>query len=46
MASVVPNVSPGTDDVDGDESGDEELLSLQKLLSPARQARPSNLKVS
>jgi hypothetical protein len=46
MASVVPNVSLGTDNVDDDESGDEELPSLQKLLSPARQARRSNLKVS
>ena len=34
------------DDEDDDESGDEELPSLQKLLSPARQARRSDLKVS
>jgi hypothetical protein len=30
-------VYPGTDDVDGDKSDDDELPSLQKLLSPAMQ---------
>lgn len=40
------NVSAGKNDVDGNESSDDELPSLRKLLSPATQARQSSLKVS
>lgn len=36
--SIVSNVFPGTDDVDGDKSNDDELPLLQKLFSPAIQA--------
>lgn len=46
MVSIVSNVSLEIDDVDGDESGDDELPSLQKVLSPAMQACRANLKVS
>jgi hypothetical protein len=39
-------MSPGTDNVDGDESSDDEPPSLQKFLSPATQAYQANLQVS
>ena len=52
MKSIVSDVSLETDNVDGDESNDDELPSLQKLLPPATQApqalqtHQANLEVS
>ena len=40
------NVSAGKNDVDGDESSNDELPSLRKLLSSTMQARQSSLKIS
>lgn len=40
------NMSLEVDDVDRDESSDDELPSISKLLSPAMQVRESDLKVS
>jgi hypothetical protein len=46
MLSIVSHMSLEVDDVDDDESGDDELPSLQELFSPAMQACQANLKVS
>jgi hypothetical protein len=46
MVLIVSNVSPGNDNVDGNESNDDKLPSLQRLLPPTVQARQSNLNVS
>jgi hypothetical protein len=36
MASIVSNVSLEADDMDGDESSDDKLSSLQKFFSPTK----------
>jgi hypothetical protein len=46
MKSIVSDVSPGTDNVDGGECSDDELPLLRKFLSPATQAHQADLQVS
>lgn len=46
MVSIVSNVSLEVDNVNKDESSDDVLSSIPKLLSPAMQVRESDLKVS